>query len=198
MKSTTRVIAVALPSVAIAVCLMAKSPAHGQQLMAPPAAPTVVHIHHHYYNYNGPTSAYNTISPTASLLSANSPQTNWNYGYQPGTGTYVRPLNQNWGHLGFTGYMGQHGGGVDVTLQQFTGLVVNTVTPGSPASQMGLVPGDFILKINGVPVNSYKQATMLFEQTEQDSGRPLALEVWNPNTRRISTLNANVEEDDAP
>ena len=197
MKSTRKVVALVIPSVAIAVCLMAHSPAHGQQLMAPPAAPTVVHIHHHYYNSNAPTSAYNTISPTASLLSANSPQTNWNYGYQPGTGTYVRPLNQNWGHLGFTGYLGQHGG-VDVTLQQFTGLVVYTVTPGGPASQMGLVPGDFILKINGVPLDSYKQITMLFEQTEQESGKPLALEVWNPNTRRTSTLTANVEEDDEP
>ena len=120
MKSIRKVVALVFTSVTIVVCMMADSQAKAQ-----PTAPTVIHIHHHHY-YN---------SPSSSLISAYSPQTAWNYGFQPGLGNTVRPWKQNWGHLGFTGYLGQHGGGVVVTFQKFTGLVVDTVTPGSPAHQ---------------------------------------------------------------
>jgi membrane-associated protease RseP (regulator of RpoE activity) len=167
---------------------------HAQaQYAAPPVAnansgqPMVIHIHHHYY-YN------NLQSPMTGMASFYSPTYAWNYGYQPGLGTFYSPLQQNWGHLGFTGYIGQHGGGVDVTLHTFTGLVVNTVTPGSPADKIGLVPGDFILKINGTPVDSYKQVTILFDQTLEGSKPEVELTVWNPNTRRTSTLTAIIEK----
>ncbi|QDU97000.1 PDZ domain-containing protein [Lignipirellula cremea] len=154
---------------------------------APAAAPTVIHIHHHY----GPAA------PSANLISGNQASTAWNYGWQPGTGTIVTPWKQNWGHLGFTGYLGQHGGGVDLdvaSLDVFTGLVVDTVTPDSPATQLGLVPGDFIRSINGTAVDNYKQVTNLFEQTEQQPGGELTMEVWNPHTRRTSTLTAKIAD----
>ena len=109
----------------------------------------------------------------------------------------IQPFTQNWGHLGFTAFLGQHGGGVDVTPESFnvfTGLVVNTVTPGSPASKIGLVPGDFILKIDGTAVDSYKQVAILFEQSEQGSKPEIDLTVWNPTTRRTSSLKAILDK----
>jgi hypothetical protein len=171
--------------------MCACSPA-GAQYPAPPPAnaaagqPTVIHVHYHYYP--------NPWSPAAASASFYSPTYAWNYGYQPGLGNYYSPLNQNWGHLGFTGYIGMHGGGVDVTLHTFTGLVVNTVTPGSPADKMGLVPGDFILKINGTAVDSYKQVTILFDETLQGTKPEIELTVWNPYTRRTSDLKAIIEK----
>jgi membrane-associated protease RseP (regulator of RpoE activity) len=164
------------------------------QYPAPPSTnanggqPVVIHVHHHHY-YQDPGS------PTAAIASFYSPTYAWNYGYQPGLGTVYSPLQQNWGHLGFTGYIGEHGGGVDVRLHQFTGLVVNTVTPGSPADKMGLVPGDFILKINGTPVDSYKQVTILFEQTLEGTKPEIDFTVWNPYSRRTSEIKAIIDRD---
>lgn len=149
--------------------------------------PVVIHIHHHHY-YSNPSSL------GAEMASFYSPTYAWNYGLQPGTGRLYEPWMQNWGHLGFTGYIGQHGGGVDPTLHVFTGLVVDTVTLGSPASKIGLVPGDFILKINGTPVDSYKQVTILFDQTLEGAKPEVELTVWNPHTRRTSTLTAILEK----
>lgn len=152
--------------------------------------PIVIHIHHHY--------PYNPASPSTAMASGYAPLYAWNFGYQPGTGRIVEPWKQNWGHLGFTGYLGQHGGGVDITPQSlnvFTGLVVDTVTPNSPASKMGLVPGDFILKINGTPVDSYKQVAILLEQTLHSSKPEVDFTVWNPATRRTSELKAIIEND---
>lgn len=151
--------------------------------------PMVIHVHHHHY--------YNPGARSTEMASFYSPTYAWKFGYQPGTGRTVEPWKQNWGHLGFTGYLGQHGGGVDLTLQSlnvFTGLVVDTVTPDSPASKMGLVPGDFILKINGTAVNNYKQVAILFEQTLKGAKPKIDLTVWNPNTRRKSSLKAVIED----
>ena len=150
--------------------------------------PMVIHVHHHHYYYN-------PGSLSAEMASFYAPTYAWNYGLQPGTGRLYEPWKQNWGHLGFTGYLGQHGGGVDVTLHTFTGLVVDTVTPGSPASKIGLVPGDFILKINGTPVDNYKQVTILFEETLEGAKPEIELTVWNPYTRRTSILTAIIEKD---
>ena len=86
---------------------------------------------------------------------------------------------------------------MDVTPESFSvfrGLVVNKVTPGSPASKIGLVPGDFILKFDGTAVNSYKQVAILFEQSEQGSKPEIALTVWNPATRRTTVLKAILEK----
>jgi hypothetical protein len=61
-------------------------------------------------------------------------------------------------------------------------------------SKIGLVPGDFILKIDGTAVNSYKQVAILFEQAEQGSKPEIDLTVWNPATRRTSVLKAILEK----
>ena len=79
-------------------------------------------------------------------------------------------------------------------LALFAGWVVNTVTPGSPAAKIGLIPGDFILKIDGTPVDTYKAATLLFDQTLQGAKPEIELTVWNPNTRRTSVLKAIVKK----
>jgi membrane-associated protease RseP (regulator of RpoE activity) len=181
---------------AAAAVLTITLPAHTQGPLPGPAnspggQPTVIHIHHHHY-YPNPGSNATEIG------SYYSPTYAWNFGYQPGTGGFIRPWKQNWGHLGFTGYLGQHGGGVDITpesLNVFTGLVVDTVTPGSPASKIGLVPGDFILKIDGTPVDGYKQAAILFDQSVQGSKPEIALTVWNPTTRRTTVLKAILKKD---
>jgi membrane-associated protease RseP (regulator of RpoE activity) len=147
----------------------------GSGAVAPSTAPQVIHIHHHYH-----VGSYST-----ELASAFAPQFAWNYGFQPGTGNIVRPWTQDWGHLGFTGYIGQRA--------QYTGLVVDTLTPGSPAAKMGLVQGDFILAINGQKVDNYKQVTILFDQTVDKPEAPLSLQIWNPTTGRTITLRAELD-----
>lgn len=184
-------LAIALAAMTV---LMFSHPAQAQYGAPPPTGaaggqPVVVHIHHHYYNAE---------SPSAALANMYAPSYAYHYGFQQNTGTMASPLQQNWGRLGFTGYLGQHGGGVDITpesLNVFTGLVVNTVTPGSPASNMGLVPGDFILKIDGTAVDNYKQAAILFEQSEQGANPTVELTVWNPHTRRTIVLKTIVDQD---
>jgi membrane-associated protease RseP (regulator of RpoE activity) len=192
MKSTTRIIAVICLVVVACLILVSRGQSQPPGSQFAPAgvssSPTVIHIHHHYYN---------PASPSASIISGYAPSTAWHYGYQAGTGTNVEPWKQNWGHLGFTGYLGQHGGGVLITPDSFpvfTGLVVDTLTPGGPAAKLGLVPGDFILKINGVKVDNYKQVTLLFDQTEDNPKATLTLDVWNPHTRRTQTLTAKIEK----
>jgi membrane-associated protease RseP (regulator of RpoE activity) len=154
-------------------------PAGAQSPTAGPSQPMVVHVHHHYYN---------AALPSTQLANFYSPQSAWNYGYQPGLQTFVTPWKQDWDHLGFTGYLGQQG--------EITGLVVDKLTPGSAAAKMGLVQGDFILSINGTPVDSYRQVAGLFEETKDDPKHKLAMEVWNPHTNRKNTINAVVDEDD--
>jgi membrane-associated protease RseP (regulator of RpoE activity) len=178
------------PLAAVAICVVVVAGSmllpQGQaqvptSAMPPAGPPTVVNIHHHYYS----------AGPNASLVTGFAPSTAWHYGFQEASAAYVQPWKQNWGHLGFTGYLGQHGGGVDVTPDSanvFVGLVVDTVIPGSRAQRLGLVPGDFIVKINGVAADSYAQVATLFDDTEANPKNPLELEVWNPYTRRTQTL----------
>lgn len=143
-----------------------------------PGTPAVVHVHHHY---NGITPG----SPNANLVSAYSPINDWKFGFQPGTGTFYKPWQQDWGHLGFTGYMGQQG--------KYVGLVVASVTPGSKAAKMGLVTGDFIIGINDEPATTYKEVGILFDETSDKPDAELSLKVWNPQTNRVSEL---TEEND--
>ena len=102
-------------------------------------------------------------------------------------GGLVEPWKQNWGHLGFTAYLGQSG--------DKTGLIVDTVNPGSAAEKMGLIPGDFILKINGTPATGYRQVAALFEETAEDPKHQIALEIWNPHTRRTHNVSAVLQGD---
>ena len=59
---------------------------------------------------------------------------------------------------------------------------------------MGLVQGDFILKINGVTVNSYRQVAVLLNEIEANDQELLVFDVWNPHTRRTQTLTAKIED----
>lgn len=192
MKNTSKLIAVAALVIVVCAVLVSRArtqpptPPYGPP--SPAGTPTMIHIHHHYVN---PGASY------ANLVSGYRPPTAWNYGNPAAVGASVQPWKQNWGHLGFTGYLGQHGGGVEITPDSFpvfTGLVVDTVTPGSTAARLGLVPGDFILEINGVKVNNYKQVADLFEQTQQNPGADLSLDVWNPHTRRSQILTTKLED----
>ena len=167
-------------------CVLIATNAQAQYPAPAPAIPNsgqpmVIHIHHHYYT---PASTFANQSPT---FAQSLP---YLYGNQNATGGFVQPWKQNWDHLGFTGYLGQHGGGVDVTLQVVSGLVVDTVTPGSPAAQMGLLVGDIITEINGTAVNGYRQVADLFEETREDPKNEIEMTVWNPNTRRTNTIKA--------
>lgn len=193
MKITSKTVAITV--VAAIACTILVTGGLSQPLTAqqgpsgPSAASPVTHVHYHYHYFN-------PASPDANLISGYAPSTAWNYGNMAAVGASVQPWKQNWGHLGFTGYLGQHGGGVMITPDSFpvfTGLVVNTVTPGGTAAKLGLVPGDFITKINGVTVDTYKQVTLLFDQTEQNPKAPLTLEVWNPHTRRTQTLTTSTK-----
>lgn len=169
--------------ICITVNVQAQDPAAGN-VNSNSNQPMIIHIHHHHYS---PASAFVNQPPT---MAQSLP---YLYGNQNVTGAYVRPWKQNWDHLGFTGYLGQHGGGVDPTLEVVSGLVVSTVTPDSPAAKMGLVVGDFITKINGTAVNSYRQVAVLFEETRQNPKHKIELTVWNPNTRRTNTIKALLE-----
>jgi hypothetical protein len=165
------------------------SQAHAQYPPPAPAGsnsnqPMIIHIHHHHYS---PASAFVNQPPTRAQSLP------YLYGNQNVTGAYVQPWKQNWDHLGFTGYLGQHGGGVDPTLDVVSGLVVSTVTPDSPAAKMGLVVGDFITKINGTAATNYRQVAVLFEETRDNPKHEIELTVWNPNTRRTNTIKAILE-----
>ncbi len=102
-------------------------------------------------------------------------------------GGFIEPWKQDWLHLGFTGYLGQQ--------EEISGLIVDTVTPDSPAAKMGLIPGDFILKINGVPLNSYRQVAVVFEETRENPKHEISFEIWNPHTRRKNTVRAILKDD---
>ena len=97
-------------------------------------------------------------------------------------GAFIEPWKQNWYHLGFTGYLGQQG--------DISGLIIDKVAADSPAAQMGLIPGDFILKINGTAVDSYRQLAVLFEETRENPKHEITFEIWNPHTRRKNTVRA--------
>lgn len=190
--TTQRLLPLAIFLFGLTGCVLIAATAQAQY--PPPAStvpnsgqPMVIHIHHHY----------NTLASTFLNQPATLPQSMpYLYGNQNVIGNYVQPWKQNWDHLGFTGYLGQHGGGVDVTLQVVSGLVVDTVTPGSPAAQMGLVVGDFITKINGTAVDSYRQVADLFEETRENPKHEIEMSVWNPHTRRTNTVSAILDDEE--
>lgn len=152
--------------------------------------PLVLHVHHHYYT---PSGAQNINVPHyrtylgASTFSQQ-PEVIQKYsrffpaGNQAAVGAFIEPWKQNWYHLGFTGYLGQQG--------DISGLIIDKVAADSPAAQMGLIPGDFILKINGTAVDSYRQLAVLFEETRENPKHEITFEIWNPHTRRKNTVRA--------
>ena len=79
------------------------------------------------------------------------------------------------------GYMGVTIGPVTEDLaQQFkvpdtSGALVQDVTPGGPAGEAGLKPGDVIRKFNGIPVNGSNELLAMVANT--NPGTPVTLEV---------------------
>lgn len=154
----------------------------GQSTISEPRydVPQVLHIHNHYYNTPN--------DPSAQMSTFYAPMYAWKYGWQPGMGTVVEPWKENWGGLGLFGYLGQQ--------QGHTGLVVDHILPGSPAASMGLVRGDFILAIDGNPLDSYKQTAILLEEAGVGRNTRLVLDVWNPHTGRRADIVASVKRDE--
>ena len=161
----------------------------------PAPQPLVLHVHHHYYTNQGGeyqyTPAYRTYLGAGVFGNQTPVIQKYSQAFpvhaQTVVGGLVEPWKQNWGHLGFTAYLGQQG--------EKTGLIVDTVTPDSAAEKMGLIPGDFILKINGTPATGYRQVAALFEQTAEDPKHQIALEIWNPHTRRTNNVSAVLQGD---
>ncbi|MGE5507046.1 MAG: RIP metalloprotease RseP [Chitinophagales bacterium] len=54
------------------------------------------------------------------------------------------------------------------------GAVVGEVSPGTPAAEAGLLPGDHILKVDDVPVRTWEQ---MAERVSTQPGRPLTLTI---------------------
>ncbi|MEK6247014.1 MAG: PDZ domain-containing protein [Planctomycetales bacterium] len=148
--------------------------------------PIVIHIHHHYYNA---ASTFGKQSPNLQNIDRNYPDFDAD---QQTLGNFVEPWKQDWDHLGFTGYLGQHNGYLGVEDDK-SGLIVDTIKPDSPATKMGLVQGDFILKINDTQLAGYREVADLFEQTREDPKHRISMEIWNPHTRRTTTVNAILE-----
>jgi membrane-associated protease RseP (regulator of RpoE activity) len=167
--------------------VFAGSSVQADDLVRPPAKPAetqekVIQVHHHhYYGYGafGPQA-----TSTVSQASVFSP------GFHPWYGGQVRPWDINWGKLGFYGYYGKQG--------ENMGLIVSKVTPGSPAEQFGLVPGDMIVSIDGQDISdsSYRILEAIFAEITIKPKASVSMTVWNTTTRRTHTLKAQLVEDD--
>jgi len=159
--------------------------------------PMVLHVHHHYGGATTTGGQYIYVPHYRTYLGASTfagqPEVLQRYSlFYPTAskavlGGFIEPWKQDWLHLGFTGYLGQQG--------EISGLIVDTVTPDSPAAKMGLIPGDFILKINGAPLNSYRQVAVVFEETRENPKHEISFEIWNPHTRRKNTVRAILKDD---
>ena len=136
----------------------------------------VVHIHHHYM--------YGSPSPLSSIQQ---PKANWGTGWDPWAEQEGDTSALNWGKLGFFGYVGQRG--------TKAGLIVTRVVPKSPATQLGLVPGDFILQIGDVEVAdlSMRKLDALFVSLTTKPKVTVSMVVWNSHTKRESTLNVTLD-----
>jgi membrane-associated protease RseP (regulator of RpoE activity) len=197
-RSGTILVAAAMGLMALAVMTRAQDNPDMEAGDSDPSVmpqPLVLHVHHHYYTPSGGryqyTPAYRTYLGAATHATQDPVIQRYSQAFPTGAqnaiGAYIEPWKQDWAHLGFTGYLGQQG--------EISGLIVDKVTPGSSAEKMGLIPGDFILTINGTPLNSYRQVAVLFEETREDPKHEISFEIWNPHTRRKNTVRAILKGD---
>jgi len=78
-----------------------------------------------------------------------------------------------------------------MNLQAKEGVLVQAVVPGSPASEARIQPGDVILQINHVPVNSVEQVKEEAAKTKSD--KPMLLLVRRPDGNTMfAALSHNV------
>jgi membrane-associated protease RseP (regulator of RpoE activity) len=139
--------------------------------------PPVIHIHHHHYY-----APYGSYSRAAGLESGYSANTAFQYGFQPGLGNFYSPTKVNWGNLGFFGAFDQN--------SQHDGLWVLRVLTRSPAARFGLMPGDYIMKINGKEIESYRQLRAALKESAKKPDIS-TFTVWDPDTKMNVTLKAN-------
>jgi serine protease Do len=62
---------------------------------------------------------------------------------------------------------------VQMNLSEKEGVLVQAVVPGSPAAEAGIQPGDVILQVNKVPVDSVKSVTLQAAKTKSE--KPMLL-----------------------
>lgn len=75
------------------------------------------------------------------------------------------------------------------------GIIVSDVTAGSPADQAGLKPGDFLVELNGKPIEIKQDAGLaVFQKTVSDmgAGAELRLKVIRPLDDSVATSDAVV------
>jgi S1-C subfamily serine protease len=76
-------------------------------------------------------------------------------------------------------------------LGDATGIIVNSVVPGSPAQQAGLQEGDIILGMNGehVPVSQEEHVPIFIEQIgSRPVGSTMKLDVWRAGKRMTADV----------
>lgn len=149
----------------------------------PGAQAPVVQVHHHHYY-----QPYGGYPPGATMATRYAPHMAYQYGFQPGLGTFYLPTRVDWGGLGFYGFLDAN--------SPHEGLCVSRVVPGSPAQRMGLLVGDYIVKINGTKIDSYRKLreALAAAQAKDDVS---TFDVWHLLTRRETTLRANFSGEEA-
>ena len=120
----------------------------------PAPQPLVLHVHHHYYTNQGGeyqyTPAYRTYLGAGVFGNQNPVIQKYSQAFpvhaQTVVGGLVEPWKQNWGHLGFTAYLGQQG---DKSNMRKLLRVWGNTFPFQPrahnlASALGLTGNDFL------------------------------------------------------
>jgi S1-C subfamily serine protease len=88
-------------------------------------------------------------------------------------------------------YLGIEGGSIGLLLQQAQnlptqrGAIIGAVTPGGPADQAGIQPGDIIVEANGKPVNNIDD--LLVQIASSEPGDKLNLTILRNGQRQQVT-----------
>jgi serine protease Do len=76
----------------------------------------------------------------------------------------------------------------EAQLDDDSGVVVTTMSPGYPAAKAGLEPNDVIRSINQQPVSNLEEFVRLYEQSINDKQERLLLEIQRGRGRRFAVL----------
>ncbi|MCG8587388.1 MAG: PDZ domain-containing protein [Pirellulales bacterium] len=150
--------------------------------LAQGSQPQVIQIHHHHYY-----APWGSYSPSWGLATDYKWNKAYEFGFQPGMGNFYIPTKINWGNLGFFGAFDPN--------SAHDGLWVLRVLPRSPADRFGLAVGDFIVKINGEQIESYRQLRDALAKIPKKKGVS-TFTVWDPEKQKNITLKANFGDGD--